>query len=435
MKQLYPFRKRKTFTFLKIATLTVAPLFVTMISFSQGLTFTNPTLQSGTAGSDGAVYRFPNVMSNVDALVTINGRSSTLVTLDTIDVTSTGWDKAFQPVVTYNKGNVKGPISWWMEFQVTFVQSGTSTTVLQDTLNATAIDVDGDGGSLQEQFSAFGSATYALNTPSSLSVTSISGGSVFTGPTTNSAGIDTNATKVMVTLNYSQVSSIKFRYGGAITGNNSSSSGNRYNSIWFKTFQYTAARINTLPVQIASFNATLSNGNNKALLNWATSSEVNASHFVIQRSADATNYDDIAMVFAQEGNSNSLRQYSYSDNIGSLKSPLIYYRLKIVDIDGNFKYSDVEIIKSAEEERKSGIVVYPNPSQSELRITIPDNWQGRAVSYNIYNIHGSLLKQKTSSNAGQTVLMNISDLPMGIYVVKAANGNETSTQRIVKLNN
>ena len=155
MKQLYPTQKERTLLLIKRATVTVAFSFITMLSFSQGLIFKNPTLASGTAGSDGAVYRFSNVTTNVDALVTINGRSSSLVTLDTVDVTSTGFDKAFQPVVTYNKGNAKGPVSWWMEFVVTFVQSGSSTPILQDTLNATAIDVDGDGSVLQEQFTAF----------------------------------------------------------------------------------------------------------------------------------------------------------------------------------------------------------------------------------------------------------------------------------------
>ena len=293
MKQLYPFCKKKTFAFLKHATITVAFSFTTMISFSQGLIFKNPALESGTAGSDGAIYRFPGVTSNVDALVTINGRSSNLVTLDTIDVTSTGFDKAFQPVVTYNNGSIKGPANWWMEFVVTFVQSGSSTPIIQDTMNATAIDVDGDGSVLQEQFSAFGTATYTLNTPTSLVVGSIAGGSIFTGPITNAPGIDTTATKVMVTLNYSKVSSIKFRYGGQVTGTGSTTAGNRYNSIWFKTFRYTAAKVNTLPVMFASFTAQLNNSNNKVLLNWATNSELKASHFVIQRSIDGNDYNDM----------------------------------------------------------------------------------------------------------------------------------------------
>ncbi len=435
MKHLYPNRKRTYFALVKNSTVTVALLFVTMISFSQGLIFKNPSIQSGTAGADGTIYRFPSVTTNVDALVTINGRSSSLVTLDTIDVTSTGFDKAFQPVVTYNKGTVKGPATWWMEFVVTFVQSGTNTAIVQDTMNATAIDVDGDGGSLQEQFTAFGTATYTLNTPSSLVVGSVSGGSIFTGPKTNSPGIDTTATKVMVTINYSNVSSIKFRYGGTISGSSSSSSGNRYNSIWFKTFAYTSAKINTLPVQIASFNAQLNNAASKAILNWSTSSEINASRFVVERSIDGSNYADIAMVFSQEGNSNSLRQYSYADDISSVNSSLVFYRLRIVDIDGNYKYSDIELIKLGNRKQQSSIIVYPNPAQSELRITIPQNWQGKMISYNVYNLDGNLLKQKTASNAGQTELINISDLPVGIYVVKAANGNETSTQRIVKLSN
>ncbi len=433
MIQLYPFNKTIFFGLFKNAMLTVALSLAAMNSFTQGLTFKNPALVSGTKGSDGAVYRFSNVTTSVDALVTINGRSSTLVTLDSIDVTSTGWDIAFQPMVTYNKGTVSSATSWWMEFLVTFVQSGTSTPVVQDTLNATAIDVDGDGGSLQEQFSAYGTATYTLNTPTSISVGSISGGSIFTGPTANSAGIDTSATKVMVTINYSDVSTIKFRYGGKTSG--SSSSANRYNSIWFKTFKYTAAKVNTLPVELASFGAQLSSDKNTANLNWATSSEINVSRFVIQRSIDGSNYDDVAIVFSQEGNSNSLRQYNYADNISSVNSTMVYYRLNMVDIDGNSKLSEVELIRLGNGGQTSNIMVYPNPTHSELRITIPDSWQGKSISYSIYNVHGSLLKQKMTSNAAQTELLNIADLPVGIYVINVINGNEISTKRIVKLNN
>jgi hypothetical protein len=436
MKQLYPLQKEQTFISIKRATITVAFSFITMISFSQGLTFKNPTLASGTAGSDGAIYRFPSVGANVDALVTINGRSSSLVKLDTLDVTSTGFDKAFQPLVSYNNGNVTGPASWWMEFIVTFVQSGTSTPIVQDTLNATALDVDGDGSVLQEQFTAFGIATYTLNTPTSLSAGSVSGGTIFTGPTTNSVGIDTSATKVMVTLNYSNATSVKFRYGGQVTSTTkSTTSGARYNSIWFKTFRFTAAKVNTLPVMFASFTAQLNNSTNKTLLNWATNTELNANHFVVERSADGSNYDDVAVVFAQEGNSNSLRQYNYSDDISNVNSSLVYYRLRVVDIDGNSQYTDVELIRLSKQNELSNILVYPNPAQSQLRITIPDSWQGKSISYNIYNVHGSLLKQKLTSNAGQTELMNIADLPVGIYIVKAVNGDQTSIKRIVKLNN
>lgn len=435
MKQLYPTQKERKFRSIKNATLTVAFSFITMMSFSQGLIFKNPTLASGTAGSDGAVYRFPNVTTNVDALVTINGRSSGLVTLDTVDVTSTGFDKAFQPVVTYNKGNVKGPANWWMEFILTFVQSGTSTPIVLDTLNATAIDIDGDGAVLQEQFTAYGVATYCLNTPTNLFTSDCTGGTTFTGPITNSKVIDTTATKVMVTINYSKISSVKFRYGGIVSGTGSTTAGNRYNSIWFKTFNYTGAKIITLPVMLESFTAQVNGSNNKTLLNWATNSELNASQFIIQRSTNGSDYEDVAIVFSQEGSSTSVRKYSYSDDISMVNGPIVYYRLKIVDGNGNFLYSDIELIRLSNQSSQSNMLVYPNPAQSELRITIPNSWQGKTVLYHIYDVHGSLIKQKLSNNAGQTELLNIAELPVGIYIVSASNGDLILVQRIVKLNN
>ncbi|HXB44214.1 MAG TPA: T9SS type A sorting domain-containing protein [Puia sp.] len=435
MKQLYPSLNQTNLCLIKNATITVALSLVTMVSFSQGLTFTNPALVSGAEGSDGAVYRFPSVTTNVDALVTINGRSSGLVTLDTVDVTSTGFDKAFQPVVTYNKGHVNGPAKWWMEFSVTFVQAGTSTPIVQDTLNATAIDIDGDGSVLQEQFTAYGVATYTMNTPTSVFSSSVAGGTMFTGPIANSPGIDTSATNLMVTLNYSNVSTIKFRYGGEVSASGSTTAGNRYNSIWFRTFRYTEAKVKTLPVMFESFTAELNNSNNKTVLNWATTSELNASKFIVERSTDGSEYEDLAIVFSQEGNSTYVRKYNYTDDISKINSPMVYYRLKIVDMDDNYQNSDIELVRLSKQYGLINVLVYPNPAQSELRITIPDSWQGKAVGYTIYDIHGSLIKQKLSSYAGQTELLNIADLPVGIYLVKAVSGNLASMQRIVKLNN
>lgn len=93
----------------------------------QELVFQNSSLQSGTAGADGAVYRFPSVNLFQDALVTISGRSSNLVTLSSIDLTNTGFAKAFQPQIEYNNGSVNGAQNWWMEFTISFVDHNTST--------------------------------------------------------------------------------------------------------------------------------------------------------------------------------------------------------------------------------------------------------------------------------------------------------------------
>src|SRR5882724_1896588 len=134
-----------------VALMLVPALSIPAMS-QQGLIFKNPVLLSGTDGQDGAVYRFPNVTSNVDALLKINGRSSSSVKLISIDLTSDGWDKAFQPQVTCSDNNTTpaGIYDWWMEFQISFVKSNTTTAVSVSDFAVTALDIDGNGDKINE---------------------------------------------------------------------------------------------------------------------------------------------------------------------------------------------------------------------------------------------------------------------------------------------
>ena len=163
-----------------------------------------------------------------------------------------------------------------------------------------------------------------------------------------------------------------------------------------------------------------------------TGSELNISHFMIQRSFDGINFDDAALIFSEEDNANYFpRYYFYNDNQTIKDNGSLYYRIKIVDLKGDYKYSDTLKIKS--EAEQSDIVLQVNPKQSELRITIPQSWKGKTVCYDIYNEHQGLIKEKISNNAIQNETLQITDLPVGRYIIKAANGNYSSEQRIVKL--
>src|SRR5882724_935704 len=176
------------------------------------LVFRNATLASGTAGADGAIYRFPHVANGIDALVKINGRSSSLVQLVSIDLTNTGWDKAFQPQVTYNNGNTPaGNTDWWMEFGISFVQSNTTTAVNVSDFDVTALDIDGDGSKLQEYVSFYKQDKYTCEINTALTVTNLLetilgilnlNGKKFLGPVKQYSGIDTSATDVMTTNSY-----------------------------------------------------------------------------------------------------------------------------------------------------------------------------------------------------------------------------------------
>src|SRR5688500_12771578 len=86
------------------------------------LVFSNAVLETGNDGANGAIYRFPSVGTGIDALVKIVSRSDSRVRLVSIDLTNTGWQKAFQPQVTFNNGNANAGNDWWMEFDISFVQ-------------------------------------------------------------------------------------------------------------------------------------------------------------------------------------------------------------------------------------------------------------------------------------------------------------------------
>jgi hypothetical protein len=110
-----------------------------------------------------------------------------------------------------------------------------------------------------------------------------------------------------------------------------------------------------LPVELISFEVVKEKG--IANLKWRTSSEINASHFELEKSTDATNWTAFNQVRAA-GNSSSVIAYKgYDYNLGSVKT---YYRLKLLDFDGAWQYSDIRLI----DERPNALTVFPNPSYS-----------------------------------------------------------------------
>jgi hypothetical protein len=402
------------------------------------LIFNNPSLESGNGGSNGAIYRFPSVKPNVDALVTLKGRSSSSLTLVSIDQSGSGYRNAFQPEVTYNNGSTSSAVTYWMDFEIKFVAAGTTTPV-GVSFYLTALDIDGDNNNLHE-WDAFYSPfpnSYTLETPTLLSVSNFSQiingnntvvGKRFDGPTTlYTAGVDSATKKIMTTLNYNNVTMVNFRAGATTTS--SSSMTMRMYSAWFKNFTYNAPLV-TLPVKLNNFTAMLHN--NKAELNWSTSSEINASHFVVQRSTDGISFKDAGIVFAA-GNSTDLNRYSFNDNLLSITNSVVYYRLCTVDIDGKTEFSDVRMIRlTGLTENKLSILAYPNPVSSELRVTIPAAWQNKNVTFEIIQFNGQSISRMITSNAGQTQIIDVHSLPQGNYLVVAICDNERATARISK---
>ncbi len=397
------------------------------------LTFKNPTLVSGPAKQVGAVYKFPKVTGNIDAYVKIKARSSSQVYLVNIDMTSSGFDKAWQPQVGYGNGSVPGPVDWWMEFEMSFMKQGTDIPVTIDEFNLSAIDIDGNGHRIREYVSFYGLTSYTVETQSLLEILDLFGlvgglnrlvGKRFDGPTMNFTNIDTSGTSVMATARYLNTQTFTIRTGGVATG--SSSASERMYSLYFQNFKYNQPQEATLPVKLRSFDARLLSGN--AVLNWKSDLEENFSHYVLEKSVDGRAFDQLAMIFGGDPSAS----YSYSESLAKHKDGLVYYRLKMVDIDGSTAYSPIRILKVQAATHTASITTYPNPVMSELRITIPASWQDQKVVYDMFNTDGKMIKRVVNGRASQTETISMSDVQAGTYVLRLQSESGSAVQQVVK---
>ncbi len=182
----------------------------------------------------------------------------------------------------------------------------------------------------------------------------------------------------------------------------------------------------TLAVNYLKFSAQLQNSN--VILNWQTASEISTSHYNIQRSTDGIHFTIINRSIAA-GNSNTIKQYTYTDNnVTALKVNKLYYRLQEVDKDGKSNYSNIETINL---ENENKMFVYPVPANNILHISLAQPLS-QTASIVLYNINGKVaLQQKAMINSTNQQL-NVSALAEGNYnVVIIDNGKKTSNSQIV----
>ena len=432
MIKLYPFKNNSGST-IQIGRYVIIFLLMMLLNSavkSQELVFRNPVLKSGSAGQNGAEYLFSNVKTNVDAYVKIKGRSAPAVTLTHIDATSAGYDNAFQPELG-RSGNITGIADWWMDFDIRFVNKITNQDTSLAAINMTALDVDGDNLTIREYVEFYRTKNSDVYNPSMLTKLLLSGGNSqkdfrYIAPLVNFPLVDSTFKSVMASCQYESRAKISVRVGAESLGLGTSNAGSRFYSLWFGSFANGAA--GALPVKLSQFNASLANG--KAVLNWTTDMERNVSHFTIERSTDGSSFTDAGIIFT-EGDSEVKRNYSFRDPAVLPSKGVIYYRLKMVDLDGKVEYSALRTLKMGGVSDVK-IQTFPNPVISGLRITIPNGWQNRKVVYELYSAQGQLLKRFENNNASQTETIQMTSYQPGTYVIKVANEQDIATERIVK---
>jgi 6-phosphogluconolactonase (cycloisomerase 2 family) len=180
------------------------------------------------------------------------------------------------------------------------------------------------------------------------------------------------------------------------------------------TFDFSAA---PLPIELVNFE--VEPMDETAIISWTTATEIDNDYFVIERSEDGYTFEPVETVLGA-GNSNATLSYKLVD-----EQPLkgtSYYRLKQVDFDGHYTYSDLRDFYFTEEESECELTVFPQPCSDQCNINIGSCGVQNDAPYqvSIYNMQGEQVFSKQGSvTKDQTFTKSVStnNLTSGMYVL------------------
>ncbi|QQS35016.1 MAG: T9SS type A sorting domain-containing protein [Ignavibacteriales bacterium] len=218
-----------------------------------------------------------------------------------------------------------------------------------------------------------------------------------------------------------QLESINFVYPN---GSNAWAAGDKgtilYSSHWFT------------PVEMSSFIAVYSNGS--VQLNWSTASELNNQGFEIERSTNKTDWIKIGFKEGQ-GTTTEQQNYSYTDDVNGINISKLYYRLKQMDYDGSYEFTDIVEVTVAPL-KFSLSQNYPNPFNPSTNIS----WQSPVGSHQtlkVYDVLGrevATLVNEYRDAGSYEVEFDASQLASGVYYyqLRTEKFSETKKMMVVK---
>jgi len=186
-----------------------------------------------------------------------------------------------------------------------------------------------------------------------------------------------------------------------------------------------------LPVELSLFTATLVK--NEINLFWKTETEIDNFGFDVERRIDEKEWIKISFINGR-GNSNSPKEYNYTDKELFAGGSRFQYRLKQIDTDGIFEYSDVvevEVVPDRYELSQN----YPNPfnPSTTIQFSLPIQSQ---LKINLYNMLGELVRtiaEGTYEKGYHKVVVNAANLPSGTYVYRLESVDFVQVKKMILL--
>ena len=184
----------------------------------------------------------------------------------------------------------------------------------------------------------------------------------------------------------------------------------------------TITKLVSLPVVWGDF--TGFDESDRVRLVWSTIQEIESSHFIVEHSTDGIHFTAIGNIAAQ-GTANIETRYTFTHTSPSLTG-VNYYRLKQYDLNGKYAYSPTINVRLKNDGRPV-VTATPNPVRNSLQIfATKPNYKMRLTDLN-----GRTLKTMQLAQGAQ--YLDVNDLPTGTYYLLFTDGENTSSQKLLKM--
>ncbi|MEJ7626331.1 MAG: T9SS type A sorting domain-containing protein [Ferruginibacter sp.] len=183
-----------------------------------------------------------------------------------------------------------------------------------------------------------------------------------------------------------------------------------------------------LNVQLVNFRGNAQN--NLATLDWGIITPFTIDRFEIERSTDNVNFEKISTL-TDNVNLNVLEHFAVNDDISLVKSEYIYYKLKVIAVNGQVKYSNVVVIRKSVE--VVPVVVFPNPASEKFTVQFTADKEGEATLRMFDKIGREVLTKKHNARKGlnEVVITNLTQFPMGVYSLHFVQSGGSATIKVI----
>ncbi len=166
-----------------------------------------------------------------------------------------------------------------------------------------------------------------------------------------------------------------------------------------------------IPVELVDFQAHKENKSTKLV--WQTATELNNSHYDIERSSEGKTFEKIGKTMGL-GNSQQSRSYTFMDE--KPNNGINYYRLRQVDLDGKATISKTVTVNF---DHKTALKIYPSLANDKINIDI-HAIEG-VSNLSVINASGQVVKSEKVQITEGSLSLNINDLPNGIYFIELSS--------------